>query len=176
MGYLSVLLQAEHQRRVYWSPAWAAAGRRPGDYRRAGGDVYGKSLRRHLPRRAAHPGGWKRLLCAAADGGEHRRDGAAVHRGRRCRTVAAAAAEYRRAAADGHRAYRGFPADDYPAADCLPAAAVHHSGAAQRQSPAKPFSRRGVGLWLRPRTVNGDYRARFCDAGETSLCPGTQTA
>jgi hypothetical protein len=53
VGYLPVLLQTEHRRRVYRPPAGAAAGGRPGDYRRAGGDVYGESLRRDLPRRAA---------------------------------------------------------------------------------------------------------------------------
>jgi formate hydrogenlyase subunit 3 len=43
-------------RRVYRPSAGAAAGGWAGDYRRAGGDVYGESLRRDLPRRTAHEG------------------------------------------------------------------------------------------------------------------------
>jgi hypothetical protein len=44
MGYLSILLQAEHRRGVYRPSAGAAAGGWPGDYRGAGGDGH-----RHQP-------------------------------------------------------------------------------------------------------------------------------
>ncbi|UMX66578.1 hypothetical protein MJ560_22135 [Klebsiella pneumoniae] len=42
MGYLSILLQNEHWRPVYWPSAGAATGRWPGDHWRTGGDVYGE--------------------------------------------------------------------------------------------------------------------------------------
>ncbi|STV93549.1 formate hydrogenlyase subunit 3 [Klebsiella pneumoniae] len=62
MGYLSILLQNEHWRPVYWPSAGAATGRWPGDHWRTGGDVYGESLWRDLPRRAADERGGKRHL------------------------------------------------------------------------------------------------------------------
>ncbi len=54
--------QNEHWRPVYRPFAGAATGRWPGDHWRTGGDVYGESLRRDLPRRAADERGGKRHL------------------------------------------------------------------------------------------------------------------
>ncbi len=62
VGYLSILLQNEHWRPVYRPFAGAATGRWPGDHWRTGGDVYGESLRRDLPRRAADERGGIRHL------------------------------------------------------------------------------------------------------------------
>lgn len=56
VGDLPVLLQTGQQRRVCWSSVRTAAGGWPGDYRRAGGDVYGESVWRYVPWRAAHEG------------------------------------------------------------------------------------------------------------------------
>ncbi len=33
----------------------------------------------------------------------------------------------------------------------------------------------GLGVRLRPRKINGDYRSRFCHAGETGVCAGAET-
>ncbi|SUG36946.1 formate hydrogenlyase subunit 3 [Salmonella enterica subsp. arizonae] len=62
-------------------------------------------------------------------------------------------------------------ADDYAAADCLSAIAIHHYGDVQRQPSAIALPRRGLGVRLRPRAVDGDHRARFRHAGERGLCP-----
>ena len=125
VGDLSVLLRARPERRIYRTPARPAAGGRAGDYRGAGGDVYGESLRRDLPRRAAHPRSGKRLLRTVVDGRERGCAGAVLHRGRRRRAVAAAAAGQRHSAAADRGEYHRLSAHDRAAADCRAAAAIH---------------------------------------------------
>ncbi|XNM68727.1 proton-conducting transporter membrane subunit [Escherichia coli] len=107
MVYLPVLLQAEHQWGVYWSSAGAVAGRWPGDHRRTGGEcmakVYGVTFLGAPRTKEAENACCAPLLMAISTVVMS----AAVHRWRRCRAVAAADAERRRAAADGYRAHRG---------------------------------------------------------------------
>lgn len=133
--------------------------------------VYGVTFRR-----AAHPRSGKRLLRPGTDDHQRGRAGAVLHRGRGCRAVAAAAAGPRYSAAAGHGAYRRFPADDGAAADCRAAPAVRADAVLQTRPSRLPLARRGVGLRLRTRAVDGHHRPRFRHAGERELCRRAEAA